>query len=61
MTDFAYNPNHFAVTAGRKAALDIVNNGAVAHNFIVIKAGTSLSTEGHYEAGMTAKLVVVAE
>ena len=102
MTDFAYNPNDFVVPAGREITLDIVNNGAVVHNFIVMKAGTSLgqkfdekeemniyweiqlapgqsisttftapaelgeylifcSTEGHYQAGMTGKLVVVSE
>ena len=102
MTDFAYNPNHFVVPAGREITLDVVNNGSVVHNFIVMKAGASLSqnfdekdttniywkieltpgqnttasftapselgeyvivcsTEGHYEAGMTGKLVVVAE
>ena len=102
MTDFAYNPNDFVVPAGRDITLDVVNNGAVVHNFIVMKAGTSLgqnfgeedemniywkielapgqstttsfvappepgeylivcSTAGHYEAGMTSKLVVVTE
>ena len=102
MTDFAYNPNDFVVPAGREIMLDIVNNGAVVHNFIVMKAGTSpgqsfdeedemniywkielgpgqsistslpspsepgeylivCSTPGHYQAGMTGKLVVVAE
>ena len=102
MTDFAYNPNDFVVPAGREITRDIVNNGAVVHNFIIMKAGASLgqsfdekdemniywkvelapgqsavtsftapaepgeylivcSTAGHYEAGMTGKLVVVAE
>lgn len=102
MTDFAYNPNRFVVPSGREIALDIVNNGSVVHNFIIMKAGTLpeqnvhemdkstiywkieltpgqnaitsftapskageylivCSTEGHYEAGMTARLVVVAE
>lgn len=102
MTDFAYNPNRFVVPSGREITLDIVNNGSVVHNFIIMKAGTLpeqnfhemdksniywkieltpgqnattsftapskageylivCSTEGHYEAGMTARLVVVAE
>ena len=102
MTDFAYNPNDFVVPASREITLYIVNNGAVLHNFIIMKVGASLgqsfdekdemniywkielrpgqsvstsfaspsepgeylivcSTAGHYEAGMTGKLVVVAE
>jgi len=102
MTDFAYSPNQFVVPAGREITLDIVNNGAVVHNFIVMKAGAPLdqsfdetdemniywkieltpgqsvstaftspsepgdylivcSTPGHYQAGMTGKMVVVTE
>jgi uncharacterized cupredoxin-like copper-binding protein len=102
MIDFVYNPDDFVVPAGREITLDIVNNGAVEHNFIIMKAGTTVgphfdegdqmnvlwnielapgqrttaaftapsepgeyliicSTEGHYEAGMTGKLVVVVE
>jgi uncharacterized cupredoxin-like copper-binding protein len=102
MTDFAYNPNAFVVPAGREITLDIANNGAAAHNFILMKAGTTVgphfdegdemnifwkielapgqstttaftapsepgeylilcSTEGHYEAGMTGKLVVLEQ
>jgi uncharacterized cupredoxin-like copper-binding protein len=102
MTDFAFHPNRFVVPSGQEITLEIVNNGSVVHNFVLMKAGTALnqkfdetdesniywkleltpgqnastsftaptaegeylivcSTEGHYEAGMTAKLVVVAE
>ena len=41
MTDFAYSPNQFVVPAGREITLDIVNNGAILHNFILMKAGAS--------------------
>ena len=41
MTDFVYSPNQFVVPAGREINLDIVNNGAVVHNFILMKAGAS--------------------
>jgi uncharacterized cupredoxin-like copper-binding protein len=102
MTDFAYSPIQFVVPAAREITLDIVNNGAVVHNFIVMKAGARLdhsfdetdemniywkieltpgqsvstaftspfepgdylivcSTPGHYQAGMTGKMVVVTE
>jgi len=102
MTDFAYSPNQFVVPAGREITLDIVNNGAVLHNFILMITGVSIdhgfdetdekniywkielapgesvstsfmspyepgdylivcSTPGHYQAGMTGTLIVVAE
>lgn len=102
MTDFAFNPNNFVIPVRREITLNIVNNGAVVHDFIVMKAGASLGrdfdekdklniywkielapgqstttsftapsepgeylivcgTTGHYEAGMTGKLVVVVE
>jgi uncharacterized cupredoxin-like copper-binding protein len=101
MTDFAYNPNQYLVPAGKEITLNLVNNGAVVHNFIIMKAGTNIgqdfdqedevniywkvefapghstttsftapsepseylitcSIPGHYIAGMTGKLVVVA-
>jgi uncharacterized cupredoxin-like copper-binding protein len=102
MTDFTCSPNQFVVPAGREITLDVVNSGAVLHNFILMKAGAShdhgfdemdekniywkielapgqsistsftspaepgdylivCSTPGHYQAGMTGTLVVVAE
>lgn len=101
VTDNAYNPKEYLVPAGMDVALNIVNNGMVTHNFIIMKAGTNVgqdfdeedeknvywrvelrpgksvttsftapskrgeylivcSTPGHYIAGMTAKLIVVA-
>jgi uncharacterized cupredoxin-like copper-binding protein len=102
MTDFAYIPNNFVVPAGREIKVDLVNNGAVKHSFIIMKSGTVLdqdldeednvniywkielapgqntttsfiapsepgeymvvcSIAGHYEAGMTGRLVVVKQ
>jgi plastocyanin len=39
MTDFAYQPNRFTVPAGQEITLDIANNGAVVHNFIILRSG----------------------
>jgi uncharacterized cupredoxin-like copper-binding protein len=39
MTDFAFAPNSFTVPAGEDISVDITNNGAVAHSFIIMKAG----------------------
>ena len=41
MTDFAFTPNSFTVPAGEEISLNIVNNGAVVHNFVIMKLDTS--------------------
>lgn len=40
MTDFAFTPNEFTVTAGEEITLNVKHNGTVEHNFIVMKYGT---------------------
>jgi heme/copper-type cytochrome/quinol oxidase subunit 2 len=42
LIDFAYNPNQYLVPAGKDITLNIVNNGAVVHNFIIMEAGTNI-------------------
>ena len=39
MTDFAFSPNSFTVPAGENISVEITNNGAVAHSFLIMKAG----------------------
>jgi uncharacterized cupredoxin-like copper-binding protein len=39
MTDFAFSPNSFTVPAGEQISVDITNNGAVAHSFIIMQGG----------------------
>ena len=41
LTDFQFLPNQFTVPAGQEITLKISNTGAVVHNFIVMKLGTS--------------------
>ena len=41
LTDFAFTPNAFTVPAGQEITLNIISNGAVVHNFIIMKLGTS--------------------
>jgi len=41
LTDFAFTPNQFTVPAGQEITLKVQNNGAVVHNFIMMKLGTS--------------------
>ena len=44
MTDFQFSPNSFTVPAGKEITLSSTNSGAVIHNFIIMKLGTSVGT-----------------
>jgi uncharacterized cupredoxin-like copper-binding protein len=41
MTDFQFQPSHFTVPAGQEITFLGNNNGAVVHNFVIMKKGTS--------------------
>jgi plastocyanin len=41
MTDFQFQPNQFTVPAGQEISFTSANNGAVVHNFVIMKLGTS--------------------
>src|SRR5262245_45450261 len=41
-TDFAFTPNTFTIPAGQEITLNVINNGAVVHNFVIMKLGTNV-------------------
>ncbi len=41
MTDFQFQPNQFIVPARQEITFNSTNNGAVVHNFVVMKLGTT--------------------
>ena len=41
MTDFQFQPNQFTIPAGEEITLNSSNNGAVVHNFVIMKLGTT--------------------
>ncbi|HSL43644.1 MAG TPA: cupredoxin domain-containing protein [Anaerolineales bacterium] len=41
MTDFQFQPNQFTIPAGQEIAFNSANNGAVIHNFVIMKLGTT--------------------
>jgi len=41
LTDFQFQPNQFTVPAGQEISFSSHNNGAVVHNFVIMKLGTS--------------------
>lgn len=44
MTDFAFTPNTFSVPAGQVISLQLTNNGAATHSFIIMKAGKEVKS-----------------
>ena len=43
MTEFMFQPSQFVVPAGKEINLEATNNGAIVHNFIIMKLGTQAS------------------
>jgi len=41
MTDFQFQPSRFTIPAGQEITFTSSNNGAVVHNFVIMKLGTS--------------------
>ena len=41
LTDFQFTPNQFTVPAGQEITINVTNTGAVVHNFIIMKLGTT--------------------
>lgn len=39
LTDFQFTPNSFTVPAGEEITLNVINNGAVVHNFLIMDLG----------------------
>ena len=40
-TDFQFNPNQFTVPAGQEITVNATNNGAVVHEFVIMKLGAT--------------------
>ena len=100
MMEFMFNPADLTIPAGQEITLELSNNGAVMHDFVIMKHGTDVGTDfsdddkpnvywdaelepgtsrtytftapsepgeyqivcgvaGHFQAGMSGKMVVV--
>jgi uncharacterized cupredoxin-like copper-binding protein len=44
-TDFTFQPNEFVIPAGAEITVNAVNNGAVVHEFVLMKFGTDAGAE----------------
>ena len=45
MTDFHYSPDSFTVPAGQEITINATNNGAVVHEFVIMKYGTKVTKD----------------
>lgn len=50
MTDFAFAPNTLTVPAGQEITITAANNGAVSHDFMIMKLGQDLTSRDHVGA-----------
>jgi uncharacterized cupredoxin-like copper-binding protein len=44
MTEFAFSPRDYTVPVGAEITLDLSNNGAIEHNFVIMELGTEVTT-----------------
>jgi uncharacterized cupredoxin-like copper-binding protein len=47
MVEFMFEPKNLTVAAGEEISLELSNNGAVEHNFVILKKG--VTAEGNFE------------
>ena len=45
MVEFMFNPNNFTVPAGQEITLELSNNGAVVHDFIIMNQGEEVGQD----------------
>ncbi len=49
MTDFQFNPNTFRVPAGQEITVNASDNGAVVHDLVIMKFGTTVGDKYNEE------------
>ena len=45
MTEFMFDPSEYAIPAGQEITLELSNNGAVIHEFVIMKFGTNVGED----------------
>ena len=56
-TEFAFDPVEAEVFADQDAAVALVNDGSVEHNWTVLEAGTTIGSESEFEESMVLEAV----
>lgn len=52
MVEFMFTPNDFTVPAGEEITLELNNNGAVEHNFVILKKGETAEVNFDHDANL---------
>ena len=58
--EFAFDPVEAEVFADQEAAVALVNDGSVEHNWTVLEAGTTIGSESEFEESMVLEAVGAA-
>ena len=45
MVEFMFEPSEYAIPAGQEITLELLNSGAVEHEFVIMKFGTSVGDD----------------
>ncbi len=45
LTDFEFTPSEWTVNAGEEISLDLTNDGAVEHEFVILQSGVEITSE----------------
>jgi uncharacterized cupredoxin-like copper-binding protein len=51
-TEFAFDPNQWTVPAGEEITLELVNEGSVEHEWVIIEQGTEIASTAEFEEDM---------
>lgn len=51
-TEFAFEPDHWTVSAGQEVVLELVNDGNVEHDWVVLEQGTEIAGTGEFDDSM---------
>jgi plastocyanin len=51
-TEFAFDPDRSTVPAGEEITLDLVNEGTIEHEWVIIEQGTQIASTAEFEEDM---------
>ncbi len=52
MVEFMFEPKTFTIPAGEEITLELVNKGAIEHNFVILKKGVTAANDFDHNANL---------